>query len=292
MARQAGRLRLAQCIDLVRKEDPAHYLCCTHLKPEHRSSAFTFHALNLELDQVAKKTSKAQFASLKFKWWTDAINKVCSESDAIPSHPVVLSLPELVNQSRTSKYFLSKLVQGKLDKAENPLKVVKTLETLEEHAESVYSSLFYLILESSQVEDSDCLHAASHMGKGVGLTLLLKSIPEDALVDKVYLPTDLCLQSKMSYGEVTKGINSDNLSEVVYQVAARAKNHLDEARRRYENMPNNHKPFLLPCIPALQYLERLERVGFAPFTPELHDNALTALQLQVKVGWSNFIGKM
>ena len=62
---------------IVKKQDPAHYLCSTQLKPQYRPSSFTFHALNCELDQVARKSDKAHFAALKFKWWTDAINKVC-----------------------------------------------------------------------------------------------------------------------------------------------------------------------------------------------------------------------
>ena len=130
------------------------------------------------------------------------------------------------------------------------------------------------------------------MGRGLGLTLLLKSIPEDALNGKVYLPTDLCLKTKMNYDEVLKGLNSDSLAEVVFQVASHAKIHLDEARRKHQKLPSDLKSFLLPCVPALRYLERLERAGFAPFTADLHDNAMTDLQLKVSLAWSNFVGKI
>ncbi|QDZ24355.1 squalene/phytoene synthase [Chloropicon primus] len=286
------RLRLAKCIDVVRNHDSWHFLCTTLLRPEHRPRAFVYYALNAELEQVADKSKKAHFASLKYKWWVDAIDKVNNESRSVPNHPVVSSLPELVGGSRTCKFFLSKLVQSKLEKVEKPLRVVKTLETLEENMEGSYSSMYYLLLESSKVEDLDCLQAASHMGKGVGLSLLLKSIAHDAMNDKVYLPTDLCLKSKVDYGRVTGGYNSDELSDVVFQVASRAKTHLDEARRMHQTLPRDLRPFLLPCIPALRYLERLERAGFAPFTPDLHDNALSDLRLKVNLAWSNFAGKI
>ena len=120
---------------------------------------------------------------------------------------MVKSLPELIQDSRTCRYFLSKLVQGKLEKVENPLKVTKSMTTLDDHTETVYSSLYYLILESSKVQEAECLHAASHMGKGVGLTLLLKSIPEDARNEKIYLPTDLCLKSKLVRHKCTIHMN-------------------------------------------------------------------------------------
>ncbi len=60
-----------------RRRDPAHYLCATLLRPEHRANALVAQALNCELDQVLQTSTKAQFASLKLKWWTDAISKVC-----------------------------------------------------------------------------------------------------------------------------------------------------------------------------------------------------------------------
>lgn len=292
MSGAGRRLQLAKCIDIVRKQDPNHYLCSTLLSPKYRATSFILHALNCELDQIVNKTTKAHLAALKFKWWTDAVNKVCNDADKVPPHPVASSLPDIVKDSRTCKYFLTKLVKGKLERAENPLRIAKTMETVEDHFETTYSSLFYLILESSGVDDTDCLQAASHMGKGVGLTLLLKSIPRDALNDKVYLPTDLCLKSKVNYNKVTKGYNSDGLTDVVFQVASKAKIHLDEVRQRHTSLPSHLKPFLLPCIPPLKYLERLERANFAPFTPDLEDDALTDLGLKARLAWSSFIGKI
>ncbi len=72
-----------------------------------------------------------------------------------------------------------------------------------------------------------------------------------------YLPTDLCRKHKVNYGQVQQGYNSDALSEVMFQVAARAKAHLDEARRAHGALPGDLKPFLLPCVPALAYVHSL-----------------------------------
>ena len=105
--------------------------------------------------------------------------------DAVPNHPVVSLLPRVVGDSRTRKFLLNKVVQAKLELVEKPLRVCKTLESVEENAEGTYSSLYYLMLESSGARQPEVLDAASHMGKGVGLALLLKSIPQDALKDKV-----------------------------------------------------------------------------------------------------------
>mmetsp|Transcript_15572 Transcript_15572/g.39605 ORF Transcript_15572/g.39605 Transcript_15572/m.39605 type:complete len:199 (-) Transcript_15572:1230-1826(-) len=198
----------------------------------------------------------------------------------------------MVRDSRTCKYFLSRMVQAKVDMAEKPIKVVRTLETLEQHAEQVHASLYYLVLESCKVTQPEALDAAGHMGKGVGLATLLRDVSEDARKDKVYLPTDLCRKHKLNYGQVQQGYNSDELSEVIFQVAARAKGHLDEAKRRHGALPSALKPFLLPCVPALDYLERLERVNFAPFTNDLQDTALTDLRLKMTLAWRNFAGSL
>ena len=116
MSGAGRRLQLAKCIDIVRKQDPNHYLCSTLLSPKYRATSFILHALNCELDQIVNKTTKAHLAALKFKWWTDAVNKVCNDADKVPPHPVASSLPDIVKDSRTCKYFLTKLVKGKLER--------------------------------------------------------------------------------------------------------------------------------------------------------------------------------
>ena len=287
----AARQHLAKCVETVRTNDRWHFLCSTFLSPERRANSLIVHALNCELDQISAKSTKARFSSLKFKWWVDAVAKVAG-GDAVPNHPVVSLLPRVVGDSRIRKFLLNKVVQAKLELVEKPLRVCKTLESVEENAEGTYSSLYYLLLESSGARQPEVLDAASHMGKGVGLALLLKSIPQDALKDKVLLPSDLCRGAKVNYGSVTAGYNSDELSEVVYRVAARAKHHLDESRRAHNSLCGDAKPFLLPLIPALRYLERLERAEFAPFTQSLHDDALSDLKLKFSVAWGNFSGKV
>ncbi len=42
----------------------------------------------------------------------------------------------------------------------------------------------------------------------------------------------------------------------------------------------------------LRYLERLERAGFAPFTQDLQDTALTDLRLKMALAWRNFAGSL
>ena len=200
--------------------DQAHYMCTALLRPEDRAKAFVVHAFNCELEQVLQKSKLAQFASLKFKWWIDAVSKVCSGDGKAPHHPVTLSLEEVAS-SRMAKYLLSKIVHEKLRKAEEPLKISRTIDSLEQHAESTYSSLYYLILDAAkvscvrpkgrrkwtiqnltgchyyQVNDSECHHAASHMGKAVGLARLLMSIPQDVVNQKIFLPSDVCLENKL-----------------------------------------------------------------------------------------------
>merc|ERR1712048_403408 len=104
--------------------------------------------------------------------------------------------------------------------------------------------------------------------------------------DKVFLPTDLCLKHKVNYGDVTAGYNSENLAEVVFQVASRAKMHLIEGQKIHQSLPNDKKVFFLPAIPALKYLQLLEKYEFQPFTSELHDNALRSLMLQCSLAWN------
>ena len=254
----AARQHLAKCVETVRTNDRWHFLCSTFLSPERRANSLIVHALNCELDQISAKSTKARFSSLKFKWWVDAVAKVAG-GDAVPNHPVVSLLPRVVGDSRPESSSSTRSCKPSWNwwKSRSGFARLPGVRRRERGGHLLI--VYYLLLESSGARQPEVLDAASHMGKGVGLALLLKSIPQDALKDKVLLPSDLCRDAKVNYGSVTAGYNSDELSEVVYRVATRAKHHLDESRRAHNSLCGDARPFLLPLIPALRYLERLER---------------------------------
>lgn len=147
------------------------------------------------------------------------------------------------------------------------------LAALESYAEGTASQLMYLQLAAAGVRHADADHAASHLGRAVGLTTLLRGTPAHAAARRSYLPVDLCAQHRVSQEDVYSGVVSEGLRDVVHAVASLAKGHLDEARRLAPRLPKGAAGVMLPAVGAGRYLDALERANFDPWAPGLAEAA-------------------
>lgn len=60
-------------------------------------------------------------------------------------------------------------------------------------------------LAAAGVRHADADHAASHLGRAVGLTTLLRGTPAHAAARRSYLPVDLCAQHRVSQVRTSLG---------------------------------------------------------------------------------------
>jgi len=83
-----------------------------------------------------------------------------------------------------------------------------------------------------------------------------------------------------------RGENSEELTEVIFQIASRAKVHLNQARGMMDQLPKESLPAFLPALACDEYLERLRRTHFDIFDPKLGKSGHITLQLQMmKHSW-------
>jgi NADH dehydrogenase [ubiquinone] 1 alpha subcomplex assembly factor 6 len=78
------------------------------------------------------------------------------------------------------------------------------------------------------VESIHADHAASHLGKAHGIVNLIRSVPYNAQRKIVSLPQDVLLQHNVPHETVLRGSCTTDLKEAVFDIAARAKQHLDK----------------------------------------------------------------
>jgi NADH dehydrogenase [ubiquinone] 1 alpha subcomplex assembly factor 6 len=88
------------------------------------------------------------------------------------------------------------------------------------------------------------------------------------------MPRAVLLKHKVSQEKLLRGRGSDKeVQDAVFEVASCAKVHLFTARAA--TMPKELIHFLLPCVPADIYLDRLEKTNFDPYHPSLQKRQLT-----------------
>lgn len=77
-------------------------------------------------------------------------------------------------------------------------------------------------------------HAASHLGKAQGLANMVRAVPHHSLQRVVALPRDLLAQHSVVYESVLRGSRDQPVKDVVFEVAARAKQHLDKVSMKHK----------------------------------------------------------
>ena len=73
------------------------------------------------------------------------------------------------------------------------------------------------------MQNAELDHAASHLGKAVGISTLLRGTVYHAQRRRIYLPADLMAQEGVDENQLTKGEASEGLNNVVFEVASAAK---------------------------------------------------------------------
>lgn len=71
-------------------------------------------------------------------------------------------------------------------------------------------------------------HVASHLGKAQGITNLLRGLPHHCTRRSVPLPQSVLLQHGVAQERVLRGSRDQEVRDVIFDVATRAKQHLDK----------------------------------------------------------------
>lgn len=218
--------------------------------------------------------------------------------------PVVRSLARAHEQCRWTRRFLERIIDAR--ELDLETSQYETVNALASYAEHTVGSLLYLTLETCHVRDDAADQCASHAGLGVGLTTALRATPYRlATGGEVPIPAEL-LRPGFPYHQLAPSLlggaadpldsetpNAIVLSEedlhqwrgAVQVVATTASHHLMQAREQQSAVPKRARATLLPVVPALQYLQRLERAEYNVFDHSLMtDSKSDRLRLLLLLG--------
>ncbi|KAI8841023.1 isoprenoid synthase domain-containing protein [Chytriomyces cf. hyalinus JEL632] len=267
---------LQHCLDTVRRSDWEHYVTSLFIPAHARAAVFAVRAFNCEVasvrDSVSSQSKETIVASMRFQFWRDLVDGVYAGRPV--NHPIALALADAVETTPISKHFLQRIISSR-EADFNAKSVYPTLASLEAYAEQSQSSLLYLQLEACGVQNFKVDHIASHIGKAIGISTILRGTPAHVQVRQLYLPSDLLAQHHVSTEEIFRKGPSEPLSDVVFDVASVANDHVTTARSHIaESAAKNEFPqialtALLPAIGCDSYLQRLEKAQFDVFNPSL-----------------------
>lgn len=125
-----------------------------------------------------------------------------------------------------SKRYFQRLLDARWKKWKTG--VFSDIGELEKYSEDTVSPIYYLMLEAQGIQDVHVDHVASHLGKAQGIITSIRSIPYHSQRRISVLPQDILVKNSVSTESVFRGETSKNLNDVIFEVASRAKQHLEK----------------------------------------------------------------
>ncbi|GAB2256000.1 hypothetical protein Droror1_Dr00009778 [Drosera rotundifolia] len=292
------RSAFSYCVQQVRNYDYHHYLCLLELPPKMRRAAFALRAFNVETAKAMDVASDPKIGLMRLLWWQEAIDKMYMNK--LIEQPIALALSSVISELKISKSWLKRSVEARINDAQREVSdLPETIEELETYAEDTQSTVLYMTLQAGGIRSTTADHAASHIGKAIGLLLLLKSLPFHASRGRqfAYMPSKVASKHGLlvKQGGRTEILldSREDLCNAVFDMAYAANAHLQKARELAKSVPSEAIPVLVPAVPAQVLLDSLHRARFDVFDPKLARGVMgvSPLWFQMKLKWHSWMRK-
>lgn len=246
-------------------------------------------ALNAEISMIGDMVAKGGDAvrRVRFQWWKDAVDGAYLGNPV--NHPVVTALSYCLTVQSLSKYRLQRLIGAREADQVNHAPF-SNMQAVEDFAESTQSQLLYLQLEAANIKNADADHAASHLGKAVGIASLLRGMKHFLSRKMNYLPVDLCAKHGVVAEQLLQGQEweSKGMQEVVYEMATTAHLQLKQSVDLHgmpEKVPREAKLIFQSATSCRLFLEALERNHFQLFSHGMAGGGYTPLWYAMQLHW-------
>jgi NADH dehydrogenase [ubiquinone] 1 alpha subcomplex assembly factor 6 len=258
---QKAPSKLSFCATQVREHDPDRYLATLFAPAAAREELFVLYAFDHEIGRVRRIVSEPMAGLVRLQWWRDALDAVAGSRP--PAHPVV----EALHARWASFAPLQSRLHAAIDARDQELSAEPPadLAALEERLASSWGEITLGALDLLKVADEAARAAARHVGLALGLVRLLQTLPGDLRQNRMLLPGALLARHGLARESLQHKETATALRPVVADLAGRAYEHLEAARRHRRAVPERALAALLPAPLLESYLRRLARAGFDPF---------------------------
>jgi NADH dehydrogenase [ubiquinone] 1 alpha subcomplex assembly factor 6 len=260
---QKAHSQLSYCAAQVREHDPDRYLATLFAPTDAREELFVLYAFDHEIGRVRRTVSEPMAGLVRLQWWRDALDAVAGSRP--PAHPVV----DALHARWTSFAPLQSRLQAAIDARAQELSAEPPadLAALEERLGSSWGEITLAALDLLGVAEEPARTAGRHFGLALGLVRLLQTLPGDLRQNRMPLPDAMLARHGLMLESLQQGEAATALRPVVADLAGRAREHLQAARRNRHRVPKRALAALLPAPLVEAYLRRLARARFDPFAP-------------------------
>jgi len=250
------------CLQQIRRFDRDRYLTVLAAPGSAAADLAVLAAFNLELALVHDSVSEPMLGQIRFQWWREAIDGIYAGTPR--RHAVVSALAELMARRRLSRVYFERMIDARERELVDPPPV--DLACLESYAAETSGSLLSLSAEAAGLDAT----AVDAMTRAVGIAVALIGTARATLYlaqhQRRIIPDDVVAATGLSVDELFTLKPQPALNPAIERLAARARSHLETARR--EKVPAALLPALRLGTLAKLQLHRLERSSYDLFNPK------------------------
>ncbi|HWE75914.1 MAG TPA: squalene/phytoene synthase family protein [Stellaceae bacterium] len=262
----------------LRGHDRDRYQTALFAPADRRDALFALYAFNYEVARIREYVREPMLGLIRLQWWRDALDEIYAGKQP-RRHEVATPLAAAIVTHRLSKAHFTTLLDARAHDMEDA--PPQSMAALEEYVDRTSGALNLLALEVLGIGDARAAEAARAAGTAYALAGLLAAAPFHAQFRRSYLPADLTDGHGVDLeGSLFALKPSPALAATARDIAARARQHLDAARRERASIPRAALPVLLHATLAERRLKQLDAIGHDFFDPRLaREDTMQSLRL-------------
>lgn len=255
------RANYRHCERVVREGDRDRYIASLFAPADRRPHLHALYAFDRELSLVPHRVHEALAGEMRLQWWRDGLAGEARGDTA--AHPVAAALLDTVARCGLPTEPLNALIDARAHELyEEPFATIEACAAYGRQTASTIVALAARVLDPA----AEVGAAAAPAGVASAFAGLLQSFPQDAARGRLFLPLDVLERNGARRDELSAGRSTPQLRAAVQEIAKKAREQLDEARRAFDAVTPGARPAFLPLATVAPLLERLAR-NPDPFRP-------------------------
>lgn len=271
--------QLSLCAQEIRKNDHDHFLCGLFAPQDHQNDFFAIQFFYTETLRIRDAVSEAQLGLIRLQWWRDLVDGIYSgqrstEAENGTHQEFAQTLARrTIDQTLFDRYFNAR----SFDMEDRPH---DDLAALLRYCEATGG----LIAQIKEAAIGYKPHeAALKIGTANAICYIIRTLAHQSRIARSKLPLSLIKKHNLDMNGFYKFESSPELKNIVKELVDEMERLIAQART--EGATSN--AVLLNTVSLEDYLKRLKKVDYDPFTPHIGQGRLSKqIKLAFKA-WRN-----
>ena len=256
--------------DIVDASGTSFFWAMRLLPKERQQAIFAVYAFCREVDDIADEEGVDAEKRAALGQWRDAISGLYKTPQDYTSIDDNMAATLFVLSHAIKDYDLHEadfqaVIDGMEMDAHGPV-ALTGMDALDLYCDRVASAVGRLCVPIFGQPDAKGREVADHLGRALQLTNIIRDVPEDAEIKRLYLPQDLLAKYQMDNKSPDEVAEHPNLPKVIMELGTLAQERYDSATAAIAQC--DAKAMRAPIVMMKVYYQNLKRLRSVDWQPQ------------------------